>query len=459
MGKKCFVPNCNSGYRTCKERVPLFKAPSEHARLEMWRHAIPRSDRALQPSDHVCAKHFPEDMVSSKYYAESNGMVLLDEPKRPMLSVNAVPCIFPGCPKYLTREQKSGKPPRRRQPAASDRPVARKVTLPAKTVNVENDEQAAEARPLKKPRVDSLDSASAPCQALCGEEDAPRAEKCRADDSSLSCSSYLARHFHEHQRYWQPGLADAKEPQSTSYCQVDGEHGGMPDCAEDATQCLTISRLSSSVASVKLPGPTWAAHSVDGFGVKAVVFAEVALPKNRDEAPFQLKALEVTAATTGTMSVRTFIYGCHVNISGIGSDVSLNCLSDVESVIQRFDETPVCAGGPSHDLYCDIHPESAYVDSCGVWRHKKCLLFCDAGSCQFCRRLNDTLRIHNSRKKKKAAMKNIRLLVSPSTKVRVGLIRKARIACHRSKLRLLKSKKKIEIELDAWKSELENINK
>lgn len=70
MGKKCFVPNCNSGYRTCAERVPLFKAPSEHARLETWRRAIPRSDRALQSSDHVCAKHFPDEMVCTKYYVE-----------------------------------------------------------------------------------------------------------------------------------------------------------------------------------------------------------------------------------------------------------------------------------------------------------------------------------------------------------------------------------------------------
>lgn len=37
-----------------------------------------------------------------------------------------------------------------------------------------------------------------------------------------------------------------------------------------------------------------------------------------------------------------------------------------------------------------------------VWRHKKCLLFCDAGSCQVCRRLNDTLRIHNSPKKEES---------------------------------------------------------
>lgn len=37
MGKKCFVPNCRSGYQSCPDQVPLFKAPSEPARLELWR--------------------------------------------------------------------------------------------------------------------------------------------------------------------------------------------------------------------------------------------------------------------------------------------------------------------------------------------------------------------------------------------------------------------------------------
>lgn len=82
--------------------MPLLKASSEYARLETGRRAVTRSSDlgALKPSDHVRSKHFPENMVSSKYYAESNGRVLMDAPKRPVLSVNAVPCIFPGCPKY-----------------------------------------------------------------------------------------------------------------------------------------------------------------------------------------------------------------------------------------------------------------------------------------------------------------------------------------------------------------------
>lgn len=137
MGKKCFVPNCRSGYQRCVDHVPLFKAPSEPARLELWRRAIPRADRILQPSDCVCAKHFPEQEISKSYYAEFDGQVLLNVPKkRPVLSANAVPSIFPGCPKYLTKQTASRKPPRKRKSAdpcaqqPSKRPAPTAVALP-----------------------------------------------------------------------------------------------------------------------------------------------------------------------------------------------------------------------------------------------------------------------------------------------------------------------------------------
>lgn len=55
-------------------------------------------------------------------------------------------------------------------------------------------------------------------------------------------------------------------------------------------------------------------------------------------------------------------------------------------------------------------------------------------------------------------MKNIPILASPSKKGCVDLMQKARIACYKSKVRILRSKKKIEIGLPACKSKLENIS-
>ncbi|KAH9382971.1 hypothetical protein HPB48_023608 [Haemaphysalis longicornis] len=55
---KCFVPLCNSGYKSCGMKYSLFKPPNDEAGLEAWRQAIARKDRVLQKNDRVCERHF-----------------------------------------------------------------------------------------------------------------------------------------------------------------------------------------------------------------------------------------------------------------------------------------------------------------------------------------------------------------------------------------------------------------
>ncbi|KAH7964982.1 hypothetical protein HPB49_002727 [Dermacentor silvarum] len=116
MGKKCFVPGCHSGYASCKEPVSLFSAPKEEARLEAWRKAIPRSDRVLRSTDHVCEKHFDSCYVSKTWSAEHGGVVLASTTRRAVLSSDAVPTIFPNRTKYLSKSVKRRKRPASRKP-------------------------------------------------------------------------------------------------------------------------------------------------------------------------------------------------------------------------------------------------------------------------------------------------------------------------------------------------------
>lgn len=218
-------------------------------------------------------------------------------------------------------------------------------------------------------------------------------------------------------------------------------NGRMSVSSQNEEEPLTFSRLSSYVSSIRLPGAAWATQVVDGFGVEAVVFSEVALAKKRDQAPFMRKTLDVTVASNGVLSLRAFIHDRPITPNAISGDVASCGLRDLESVIHNFNNLRVCAGGPDAEMYHNIQPECAYIDACGVWRHKNCMLFTEVGSCQRCERLNDTLRIHNSRMQKRGEKKRIRLLSSPSKKSRIDLLRKARIACYRSKVRLLKGKK------------------
>lgn len=95
MGRKCYVKRCKSGRASCAEKVRCFKAPSDPERLAAWDRAIGRQDRRLTERDHVCAKHFTEDMlIRGRYFAEHGGFVILDKPKRIMLKEDAVPTLF-----------------------------------------------------------------------------------------------------------------------------------------------------------------------------------------------------------------------------------------------------------------------------------------------------------------------------------------------------------------------------
>lgn len=104
MGKKCFVPNCKSGYDSCKDKVCMFSVPKETSRLQAWRDAIQREDRVLRPGDYVCEKHFDPMYVSKTWTAMHNGVVLASTTRRAYLARDAVPTHFPATSHYTFKE-------------------------------------------------------------------------------------------------------------------------------------------------------------------------------------------------------------------------------------------------------------------------------------------------------------------------------------------------------------------
>ncbi|KAH6947068.1 hypothetical protein HPB50_016987 [Hyalomma asiaticum] len=114
MGKKCFAPRCTTGYKSCTQKFSLFSAPKEEERLRVWRNAIPRKDRILQSTDHLCERHFEPHLVSKTWEAVYKGNVLVRAPRKASLSKEAVPTLFPDCPSYLSKERKQRKRPAER---------------------------------------------------------------------------------------------------------------------------------------------------------------------------------------------------------------------------------------------------------------------------------------------------------------------------------------------------------
>ncbi|KAH6919596.1 hypothetical protein HPB50_029417 [Hyalomma asiaticum] len=174
MGK-CFVPFCNTGYKSCKEKYSLFKPPNDEARLEAWRRAIPRKDRVLQRTDRVCEKHFASRFILKTWSAGIDGHVLMSGTRRAGLSKDAVPSIFEGAPSYLSRKIKSP----RKQVKRLALPVAASVS----TCNNDNSNLPTTASHIEVSPADNMETSSEDscCVAKTGE--------------SNSCDSVFERLF------------------------------------------------------------------------------------------------------------------------------------------------------------------------------------------------------------------------------------------------------------------------
>lgn len=106
----CFVPGCESGYRTTKDKH-FFKPPTDNAEFAKWARAIPRRDRDLTNKCYICDSHFSDEyFIKSDFFTIHGKQVELPR-QRWALKRGAVPHIFPNLPKYLTKPIK-----RRRSP-------------------------------------------------------------------------------------------------------------------------------------------------------------------------------------------------------------------------------------------------------------------------------------------------------------------------------------------------------
>ena len=60
MPQKCFICGCQSGYKTKREKVPMFSVPKDDTLFIKWKKAAKRSRsyKTLSRNDHICSKHF-----------------------------------------------------------------------------------------------------------------------------------------------------------------------------------------------------------------------------------------------------------------------------------------------------------------------------------------------------------------------------------------------------------------
>jgi hypothetical protein len=59
----CFVVGCSTGYKSNKEKTPIFRAPKNGTNFVLWQKSIARMNRKFSRKDFVCAKHFKEEYI------------------------------------------------------------------------------------------------------------------------------------------------------------------------------------------------------------------------------------------------------------------------------------------------------------------------------------------------------------------------------------------------------------
>ncbi|KAH8022035.1 hypothetical protein HPB51_021475 [Rhipicephalus microplus] len=101
--RTCFVPYCNSGYRSCKEARSLFRVPADIVKREAWSRLIKRADRELNDASAVCDLHFEAHFIERTFKTTINGEVVEIECDRPQLAKDALPTIFLGASTYISK--------------------------------------------------------------------------------------------------------------------------------------------------------------------------------------------------------------------------------------------------------------------------------------------------------------------------------------------------------------------
>ena len=59
MVRKCCVTGCKSNYLSKKEKVTVYRLPSDPEERKKWIKAIPRDNIPDSPNTVVCVKHVP----------------------------------------------------------------------------------------------------------------------------------------------------------------------------------------------------------------------------------------------------------------------------------------------------------------------------------------------------------------------------------------------------------------
>lgn len=351
-----------------------------------------RGKIACYKEQSVCERHFEPHLVTKTWTAQYNDNVLMIVPRRASLAQDAVPTIFPDCPPYLSKRSMTRK-----------RPAERQLLAPAKRKgapsSVSNDD------PVNR-------------------------------DPSCDETSAV-----------QTGI-DMESPKTQLGPEEMLENGATATKAP----CSPFGSLCGEIPQSFLPSDSWGHHKLELDGVKSAVFSQMKRVKKLDCSSSE-KISETRATTTFVnpriveidkkMKANVVLMGQSIPLSTLQYTSFFTTTEDVRALLKHVDEVTICSGGPSPLEFPHVEPESAYIDVCHKWHHKKCcmILIGDSPSCEKCLNLPNTLRTRKMRIEENKRLSKpgcLRLSSLQQNNTNVAALRRANYARKRSKNRLLK---------------------
>ncbi|KAH8026247.1 hypothetical protein HPB51_017383 [Rhipicephalus microplus] len=219
---------------------------------------------------------------------------------------------------------------------------------------------------------------------------------------------------------------------------------------EDA-RCLPFESLCGEIPQSFLPSDSWGRHKLELDGVKSVVFSEMKQAKKLDCSPSEPSGTRIVKTFFNpriveidkNMKANVVLMGQSISVTMLPYSSSLTTTEEVRALLKHVDEVNICSGGPSPLEFPHVEPDSAYIDVCRKWRHKKCciILSGNSPSCEKCVNLANTLRTRKKKMEEKKRLSkpgHLRLPSLQKNNANVAALRRANYALKRSKNRLLK---------------------
>ncbi|XP_043483110.1 uncharacterized protein LOC122511737 isoform X2 [Leptopilina heterotoma] len=382
-GHRCVVPNCNSGYDSCKEKVHLFSVPKEEELRKKWENAIPRANFILKSGLVVCHKHFlPEEIITKREVKDPQGNVMASETlKKPYPVKGSVPSQFPNCPAYLSKPMRKRKKPK--------------------------DRSALDGNFKKKRKNNKEDHVSDLINENC--------------DNAVEIN-YLNSQPSEKTSENTDIIHDTGLPENVETFQNDTNHS-----AEDLNSPLNDDSSEFNLTLIE----------------RQRVFDEIFNNKNsiditggwnRRQVEENFKCIEITKCISRKvqntikfvsskkiillpdLEIQIEISGIPVSIDKVGLENNISSVKDIENVMITLDNIKTCTGCAESNATRNVETSVAMRDCNGVLRHFKCPVVITESNkisrCKFCASTRKVLSNKYMRLKKHKQMKQLNLKLS-----------------------------------------------